>query len=216
MKTLTRHLLAAIVLVLVSLPASAQTAREQLERFAEGLDTLRAGFEQVVVSSDGVVQDQSTGRVWLSRPDHFRWEYGGDFPELVVADGTSIWVYDEALEQVTVKSQAETAVSSPLAVLTDPDRLDEQYEVRDVGATDEAALLELRAKTMDNQFERLLVGMADDSIVLIIMEDAFGLRTELRFTNVERNPRLDTSLFEFTPPEGSDVIGALPGSAQSR
>ena len=79
-----------------------------------------------------------------------------------------------------------------------------------------AQLLELRSRNMESQFERFLLGMNDDSPVLIIMEDAFGLRTEIRFGKVERNPELDPALFEFTPPEGVDVIGVLPGPGQPR
>ena len=52
------------------------------------------------------LQDGSAGQVWLRRPQLFRWEYGGDFPEVVVADGKNIWIYDEMLEQVTVKNQS--------------------------------------------------------------------------------------------------------------
>jgi outer membrane lipoprotein carrier protein len=208
--------LALLVLLLLSLPLQAQTARDQLERFAEGLETLHAAFSQLVVSTDGRLQDRSDGEVWLSRPDRFRWEYGGDFPELVVADGSRIWIYDETLEQVTVKDQAEASMDSPLALLTDPDRLDEQFEVREVGATEEAALLELRARSMETEFERFLLGMADDRIVLMVMEDAFGLRTEIRFSDVQRNPELDSGLFEFTPPDGADVIGALSGAPEAR
>jgi outer membrane lipoprotein carrier protein len=214
-RTRTR-LLAFFALFLMLPPAAAQTAREQLERFSEGLESLHAGFSQVVVSSDGSVQDRSGGEVWLSRPGRFRWEYGGDFPELVVADGSRIWVYDEMLEQVTVKDQAEAESSSPLSLLTDPARLDEQFEVREAGATDEAVLLELRAKSMETEFERFLIGMADDAPLLMIMEDAFGLRTEIRFSGIERNPGLDAGLFEFTPPEGTDVIGALSGWGEQR
>jgi outer membrane lipoprotein carrier protein len=87
-------------------PAQEQSARQQLERFTAGLETLHAQFEQQVISTDGAVQDSSSGEVWLSRPQRFRWAYGGDFPELVVADGSHIWIYDEALEQVTVRNQS--------------------------------------------------------------------------------------------------------------
>ena len=213
----TRALLPAfLALCLLPQAASAQTAREQLERFSEGLETLHAGFSQVVVSGDGTVQDRSEGEVWLSRPGRFRWEYGGDFPELVVADGKRIWVYDEVLEQVTVKDQSEAETGSPLSLLTDTGRLDEQFEVREVGETDEAALLELRAKSLETQFERFLLGMADDAPLVMIMEDAFGLRTEIRFSGIERNPPLGAALFEFVPPEGTDIIGALPGWDEQR
>ena len=199
-----------------SAPLSADSARQQLERFSDGLESLQASFSQVVVDNENRVQDSSEGRVWLKRPDRFRWQYGGDFPELVVGDGEQIWIYDEMLEQVTVKSQAAAGMDSPLALLTQPGRLDEAYEVRDAGATADAQLLELRSRSPEAEFERFLLGLADDRPVLIVMEDAFGLRTEIRFEDIERNPALDEGLFRFEPPPGVDVIGALSTSGESR
>jgi len=192
------------------------SARAQLERFSNGLETLHARFTQQVIGTDNELQDSSEGDVWLRRPDRFRWSYGGDFPELVVADGTRVWIYDEMLEQVTVKEQAAAALDSPLSLLTDTQRLDDSFEVREAGSLDEIALLELRSRSMESEFERFLLGLRQDRLVLIIMEDAFGLRTELRFSNLERNPKVDDALFKFTPPEGVDVIGTLPGAPQSR
>jgi len=183
------------------------SAREQLERFADGLVTLHARFEQKVVDSDGQLQDQSDGEVWLSRPHRFRWEYGGDFPEIVVGDGDRIWIYDETLEQVTVKDQAVAAVDSPLTLLTDPAAVDEQFEVREAGDAWELKLLELRARSGEAEFERILLGLRDGNLWLMIVEDAFGLRTELQFREPQRNVDLDEALFRFEPPAGVDVVG---------
>ena len=185
--------------------------RAQLDRFSSGLESLHAGFEQRVISSDGSIQDSSSGQVWLSQPRLFRWEYGGDFPELVVADGSRILIYDEMLEQVTVRDQSGMELDSPLMLLTNPGRLDEQFEVREVGeAEDGIQLLELRARTMETEFERILLGLREGQLLLMIIEDSFGLRTELRFGQIERNPELDMALFTFEPPESVDVIGDLP------
>ena len=203
-------LLIAVSMFNSALGAESGTARQQLDAFAEGLESLQASFRQVVVSTDGLMQDSSEGQVWLSRPDRFRWAYGGDFPELVVADGDYIWIYDETLEQVTVKDQASVGISSPLALLTDPGKLDEKFEVREVGETEQLQLLELRARDMETEFERLLAGLDGNVLKLLIMEDAFGLRTEISFSEIQRNPELDPKLFTFDPPAGSDVIGDLP------
>jgi outer membrane lipoprotein carrier protein len=185
------------------------SAREKLQRFSDGLEALQARFHQKVISNDGAVQDSSSGQVWLSRPQRFRWEYGGEFPEIVVADGKRIWIYDVTLEQVTVKDQSSAAADSPLTLLTDPSRLDEQFDVREAGDASGLQLLELRARSMDTDFERILLGLGAGGLDLMIMEDAFGLRTELRFDEVRRNPVLDEALFTFEPPAGVDVIGAV-------
>ena len=39
------------------------------------------------------------------------------------------------------------------------------------------------------------------------LEDAFGMRTEILFSDIRRNPGLQPSLFQFEPPPGTDVIG---------
>ncbi len=208
-----KRILSVAVLLFCSLVCSglaqAQTARAQLDRFSDGLETLYAKFEQQVIGSDGVATDRSSGEVWLSRPRLFRWEYGGDFPELVVADGKNIWIYDEELEQVTVKDQDQAAVDSPLTLLTDPGRLDAQFDVSEAGESDQWQLLELRPKDSNADFERILLGMHDDSLLLMVMEDAFGLRTEITFGMIQRNPKLDSGLFSFEPPESADVIGEI-------
>ena len=106
------------LLILVSLPLWAGTsgpARSGLEAFSHELDTLNAAFTQTVTAQDGSLESESSGEVWLKRPGLFRWSYGGDFPELIVADGEKVWLYDPTLEQVTVKEPP--AEIGPTAVL---------------------------------------------------------------------------------------------------
>ena len=189
--------------------AQAGPARAQLEQFAHELESLYAHFDQQVLKPDGLVEDKSSGEVWLLRPNRFRWQYGGEFPELVVADGQKVWLYDEMLEQVTIKEQSFMTSDSPLMLLTDVSRIEEQFEVRELGGDSGLQLLELRSRNPESEFERILLGLDKGELLLMAMEDAFGLRTEIRFREIQRNPTLDEKLFQFTPPEGVDVIGNL-------
>ncbi len=205
-------LLLAILPFLAAPPAAlaqAGPARAQLEQFAHELESLYAHFDQQVLKPDGLVEDKSSGEVWLLRPNRFRWQYGGEFPELVVADGQKVWLYDEMLEQVTIKEQSFMTSDSPLMLLTDISRIDEQFEVRELGSDSGLHLLELRSNNPESEFERILLGLDNGQLLLMAMEDAFGLRTEIRFREIQRNPALDEKLFQFTPPEGVDVIGNL-------
>jgi outer membrane lipoprotein carrier protein len=204
----TSLILFAISSASMPLAAMDQPGREELNRFAEDLQTMHAEFEQRVLRNDGGVESESSGEVWLQSPHYFRWNYGGEFPEQVIADGERIWIYDEVLEQVTVKSQGEFNDDSPLVILTDIKRLDELFEVREAGDIDGMVLLELRPTQGDAEFDRMLIGLSDGQLQMLAMEDAFGMRTEIRFTDLQKNPTLEAGLFEFTPPEGVDVIGA--------
>ncbi|MGD9264805.1 MAG: outer membrane lipoprotein chaperone LolA [Lysobacterales bacterium] len=182
-------------------------ARTALEAFAEGLETFQAEFSQTVRSQDGRLQDQTSGRIWLQVPDKLRWVYQGEFPETIVADGENIWIHDVTLEQVTVKPQSDQASDSPLLVLADISTLDDQFSVTELGEFEDMALLELRSLDAESEFERILLGFGDDGVRLMAMEDAFGQRTEVQFSNATRNEPLPLELFTFTPPEGADVVG---------
>ncbi len=63
---------------------------------------------------------------------------------------------------------------------------------------------------MENaEFDRVLLGIRDQALELMAMEDAFGLRTEIRVLSSQRNPDLSADLFEFEAPEGVDIVGDL-------
>jgi len=211
MNRLAISFLAILSILAIPSAVTAQSgpARVQLEQFTNGLESLHARFDQQVINADGLVEEKSSGQLWIAHPNRFRWEYGGDFPELVVADGEKVWLYDEMLAQVTIRQQSSLTSDSPLTLLTDLSQLDVQFDVRELGDDSGLDLLELRAHNPESQFERVLLGLDDDKVLLMAMEDAFGLRTEIRFKDIKRNPQLNEELFHFTPPEGVDVIGDL-------
>lgn len=195
------------LLASVALANSSGPARSELERFASGLDRFQAEFTQTVKSQDGRVQDQTQGKVWLQSPDKLRWVYSGEFPETIVADGSNIWIYDESLQQVTVKPQSEQAADSPLLILMDVSQLDRQFQVTELGDFEDMLLLELKSLDEESEFERILLGLDFNGIRMMAMEDAFGQRTEIYFENMLKNPPVDPQLFTFSPPKGVDVVG---------
>ncbi len=201
-----------LVLTLASsllLANSSGPARSELERFAADLEGFQADFTQTVKSQDGRVQDQTHGKVWLQSPDKLRWVYSGEFPETIVADGSNIWIHDESLQQVTVKPQSDQAADSPLMILADVSRLDQQFRVTELGDFEEMLLLELKSLDDESEFERILLGLDSSGIRMMAMEDAFGQRTEVHFENMLKNSAIDPQMFQFTPPEGADLVGVV-------
>ena len=188
-------------------PNDPAPARAALERFSAGLEHLDARFEQTITGPDGRVQEQAQGEVWLRRPDQLRWEYHGDFPEVIVADGTRVWVHDIGLEQVTVRPQQSFGQGSPFMLLTGLDGIDDHYRVVEAGDYDGLQLLMLQPHDSNADFDRILLGIDETGLRSMTLEDAFGLRTEIRFTDVVRNEAVADDLFRFEPPAGVDVIG---------
>jgi len=202
------------LLALLLLSPLAQAAPPALDGFTRGLQGLDGRFVQRVFDADGRLTEETQGRVALAAPRQFRWEYEGDFPQLIVADGDHVWIYDPDLEQVQVRKQALEEQQSPLAALVDPGELERQFTVTD--APDEGGIdwITLAPKAEDAQFDEARLGFRGSELERMTMQDALGQRTEIAFSQWRRNPAFATGTFAFTPPEGVDVVGERIESAQ--
>ena len=211
-------ILGKIVAIAFALSASSATlasAREQMATFAAGIKGLDARFEQRVYDGNGRQTEHSAGSVKLSAPRQFRWEYETPSPQLIVADGDHIWIYDPDLEQVTVRNQSFEEQSSPLAVLIDPSELERQFNVSEGGKTDGLEwLVLLPKKTDDAPFVKARLGFGASGLVRMELNDALGQRTVIGFSAWARNPKFARDLFSFTPPKGADVIGDVGHAAE--
>ncbi|MEO8161685.1 MAG: outer membrane lipoprotein carrier protein LolA [Arenimonas sp.] len=196
-------------------PAALAGGRERMSAFTTGLKGLDGRFEQRVYDSEGRQSPVSTGTVKLSAPRQFRWEYLKPSPQLIVADGDQVWIYDPDLEQVTVRNQSGEEQSSPLAVLIDPTELERQYKVNEGGSAGGLEWLLLAPKKADDAaFQQAKLGFGPTGLVRMELQDSLGQRTVIGFGPWQRNPRFPASTFRFTPPPGTDVVGTPVKPAQ--
>lgn len=211
MRSMIRHSrwFAAAAVLMVAGIAQAADARPQLEQFTRGLKGLEAQFTQQVADGNGRVKESSSGTLALSAPRLFRWEYVKPYPQLIVADGRTVWVFDPDLQQVTRRSQGSEEQDSPLAALIDPSKLDRDFSVAEAGTADGLDWLELRPKRAENAaFERARLGFGSDgSLSRMEIHDTLGQRTTIGFSGWQRNPTFAADTFRYTPPEGVDVVG---------
>ncbi|MFZ5636969.1 MAG: outer membrane lipoprotein chaperone LolA [Pseudomonadota bacterium] len=209
---MTARLFARILVPLLALGVFAGVAhagaRESLDAFTRGLKGLDGRFSQEVFDSKGKRKESASGRVALSAPRLFRWEYVKPYPQLIVADGAKVWVYDPDLKQATVRPQGVEEQNSPLAALIDPKKLDRDFIVREAGSEGGLDWLELLPKQTENAaFQHARLGFDAKGLVRMRIVDSLGQRTEIAFTGWKRNPAFAPQTFRFAPPKGVDVVG---------
>ena len=195
--------------------APSASARSQLDAFTRGLKGLDANFTQQVYDPNGRKADTSAGNVRMAAPRQFRWEYRQPAPQLIVADGDHIWIYDPELEQVTVRQHSLEEQDSPLSVLIDPTELDRQYRVSEGGRTSGLDWLVLAPRKLDEApFQKARLGFGAGGLARMELTDGLGQRTVIGFSAWKRNPAFPRGTFRFTPPKGVDVVGSVSPSAQ--
>jgi outer membrane lipoprotein carrier protein len=193
---------------LVLLPPCAWgSSQERFSEFMTGTLTARGEFEQKIFDSNRRLLQESRGVLAFSRPGKFRWTYVKPYAQLIVGDGSRVWIYDEDLKQVTVKKLDQALGSTPAALLAGNNEAMRAFRLSDKGSKDGLEWLEALPRDKEGNFERIRMGFDPSGLQVMELVDGFGQTTVLRFKALERNPKLDSALFRFSPPKGADVIG---------
>jgi outer membrane lipoprotein carrier protein len=197
-----------VLLGLLLAPALALGAGvERFQAYLRDTQTARADFEQRVYDRERKLVQQSRGSFAFLRPGRFRWTYAQPYPQVIVGDGARVWIYDEDLNQVTVRAMARALGSTPAALLAGAADVERAFELSDAGQRDGLEWLEAKPREREAGFELIRLGMGAAGVQAMELVDQFGQTTVLRFSNIARNPSLDPSAFRFTPPKGADVLG---------
>ena len=211
LKTPLKRLLGTIFLSAgLSLSAQADindNASGQLQQLLDRFDSLSASFDQVSASDQSRRMEQSRGTLLLAKPNRFNWIAEEPFPQQLVSDGETLWIYDPDLEQATRRSVEASASGVPALILNGQiDELKAQYKIRLLQNQGANQLFELLPLAEGEVFTRIRLLFTDDVITELQMEDSLGQRTSILFADQQLNPAIKADAFNFVPPEGTDVI----------
>ena len=193
--------------------AAIATIVARLQARYDETDGFRADFVQEVTSATLGQTLRSRGQVFFKKPGRMRWEFA-DPQQLLIADGSALWLYQPAERQV-VKTPFQYAFNSqtPVSFLTGVGRLEEDFAVLPQGETGEVYQLRLRPKRAAEAIGLLdiEVSKATFDILHALITDPLGNTTRLSFTHIDRETVLGDDLFRFELPPGIDLVEPLPG-----
>ena len=181
-------------------------ARDDLAAFTKGLKGLDGQFSQQVFDVRGKQKEASSGRVAVSTPRLFRWEYTRPYVQLIVADGKTVWVVDPDLDQATRRPQGPEEANSPLAILLEPARLERDFTVKDGGTRNGVSWLDIAPRSADAGFKTARLGFSAGQLSRLEYVDALGQRTAIAFSGWKRNPSFAAGTFAYSPARGVDVV----------
>lgn len=174
--------------------------------FFNEINTFQARFGQVVLDENLKTLDNARGTVWIKRPGRFRWDYEPPDAQEIVGDGERVWLYDVELEQVTVREQAQALGRTPAILLAGVGDIETAYKVEDIGTQGRYDWVNLIPLDPDSGFIEVRIGFEDNRLRLMELLDTLDQRTRINFVDLKENTPMSDKLFEFTPPEGVDVI----------
>jgi len=193
---------------IIAEPESASGLQAQLIQ----VQSFRAEFKQIVYSNNVQEQQSSTGLISVKRPLKFRWQLIEPYPQLIVTSGELLYIYDPDLEQVQVRDASAALKGTPALLLAgDPAEVASLFEVILLDPSpDEPAnstVYSLSPRQADSLFTEIRFFFQDGVPASIEIRDALGQLTRVEFSQQTLNAGISGNEFEFTIPDGVDVLG---------
>lgn len=171
------------------------------------LDSLKGGFEQMVLDKGGTHMQQAEGTFQVARGNRFYWSTTSPFAQLAVSDGATVWVYDEDLEQVVIRPLSADLGETPALLFSGkPADVAAAFSIAEQDRNGAEITYRLTPKGNDPLFDQLDVTFKGEEPMSMRLEDALGQKTIIEFRELTLNGGIDASLFRFEPPEGTDII----------
>lgn len=207
MNFIARVLLAVCALLSVGALASADEDAAFLRKNLDAMSTLQGKFSQTLFDEKGEKLEESTGSFALQRPGKFYWKTEQPFPQLLVSNNKTIWLYDPDLETVTERPFTDDMQQTPALLLSeDIEQLRRNFSVSRKVTNTRDEIYTLTPKVTDGLFQQLTLVFSAGELKEFQIQDTLGQASHFLLTQVERNQKISPKLFNFTPPQGVEIL----------
>ncbi|HET9122032.1 MAG TPA: outer membrane lipoprotein chaperone LolA [Acidiferrobacteraceae bacterium] len=177
-----------------------------LQHFFKDVRNYSAQFTQVVYDRHHEVLQRGRGRMWIERPDRFRWEYVKPYPQTIVGDGRQVFVYDAGLAQVTVRPMAQALGDTPALILSGRGRLQDHFRITHPGVLHGVYWVDLKPRRRGGGFQDIRLGFTRAHLTRLVLRDSLGQITDITLTDTRENRPIPGTRFRFKAPPGADVV----------
>jgi outer membrane lipoprotein carrier protein len=194
-----------IALTLCAAGLAHADALDALRDFGRDVKSGKANFTQTVTSPDGKRKKVSSGSFEFQRPNQFRFAYAKPFEQVIVADGSKVWIYDADLNQASSRKLSDALGATPASLLAG-NNLERDFTLKALPSEGGLDWVQAVAKQSESTLQSLRLGFRGKELAAMEIVDAFGQRSRLDFTAVQANAAVPAERFQFKLPAGADLI----------
>ncbi|MFT4577963.1 MAG: outer membrane lipoprotein carrier protein [Nitrospinales bacterium] len=183
------------------------------------LDAVQMNYEKVLTYEADFIQksyikmmnktQDVKGTVSIKKPGKMKWTYGAPDTQILISDGSTLWLYVPDEEQAT-KVPIESIYSSntPALFLAGKGKLTQTFNVESVNLDQDPISITLTPKADDQALTRLqlFANKKNYQITGSTVYDKLGNKTEIRFSNIKTNRDIPEKTFQFQAPANVEVL----------
>jgi outer membrane lipoprotein carrier protein len=167
------------------------------------VQSLSGLFTQHTYTNLDELISKANGKFSLQVPNKLNWQTFDPFPQSLISDGKTMWLYDPDLEQVTVSKITDQLENTPAIIFSgDFISLEKKYTVTQLNQNQ----FQLTPIADESLFKFIRIGFDHEQLVSLEMFDQMAQKTIYSFSETSVSVIDDESVFEFLPPEGVDVL----------
>jgi len=159
---------------------------------------------------------RSSGRVYIKKPGHLRWDYVKPAVEQIYVHNDQLQMYVPKHNQILKGNLTMmVATKAPLRLLQGVGKLTEHFEVHPTNGRTGAGGLPLLTLIPKDQGQpgsssvtRIVSEIQPDTYFIrsIALHEESGNISTFRFTNVKANTGIDDTVFTLDPPDGVVIV----------
>lgn len=183
------------------------------------LDAVQKNYENVLTYEADFIQkfyikmmdktQNIKGTVSIKKPGKMKWSYGAPDTQILISNGSILWLYVPDEEQAT-KVPIESIYSSNTSALflAGKGKLTQTFNVESVNLDKDPICITLIPKANDQALTRLqlFANKKNYQITGSTVYDKLGNKTEIRFSNIKTNREIPEQTFQFQAPANVEVL----------
>ena len=186
--------------------SNADNAKDPLQYFLTDLKTLEAKFVQILINENAEELEKTEGVLYLKPPRSFHWYYQKPYLQKIISNGNRLWIFDEDLEQVTIKSVDDKIEQTPVGIILGNESVKEHFVQTSMGVIEGYNWIELIPKDLDAQYKIIKMGFLKDILEMMIIIDNLEQTTRIDFSDLKKNITLSSDLFNLNVPDNVDIF----------
>jgi len=187
-------------------PSNAENQKDPLQTFLKNLESLEVSFVQILMNENGEQLEKTEGILYLQPPAKFFWHYQNPYSQKIISNGSLLWVFDEDLEQVTIKNIDNKIEETPAGIILGNKSIHEHFIQVNMGTIDGYDWIELTPKNLEAQYKHIKIGFEQDKLRMMIIIDNLEQTTRIDFSNFKKNITLSANIFDFEVPNNVDIF----------
>ncbi len=191
-------------LAFVNFSSAEENTITKLEEAYKNINDAQGRFSQISYLRDLDKTQKFNGRFFI-KGDKIRWQYTGDFPQVIYINKKTLTVYDKIRKQAIESTFDEKKYGQlPLALLSRVSVLKDDFEISQISK--DTLVLIPKSKMGNIRKIELTLEEGDFPIKSLKVTDVQNNTVKVEFYSVKINKNLRDSIFKFVPQKDDTIL----------